>query len=312
MAVLYTPHFIQFFDNNGDPLSGGKLYTYSAGTTTPKDTYTTAAASVSNTNPVVLDSAGRAVVFLSGSYKLRLEDSLGNLIKETDNVTAFSTQSSTVDDIVSNFISATPVFADNFIFADVSDSNTTRRSALSNIVASTSEIVSGGSDKLVSASNLRLTTPTIGGSVATTSGASVDISTAIPSGVRSIMLWFKGVSSSGTSNWIIQLGSASFTTSGYVSNGSRPSVLSSTSTAGILALVSPVAAETATGCVTLNLVNSVSNEWHGASSMCLNGANGTSSSGGYVSLSGAIDRIRITTVGGADTFDSGSIFINYV
>jgi hypothetical protein len=63
MAVLYTPHFIQFFDDNGDPLANGKLYTYAAGTTTPKATYTTAAATVANANPIVLDSAGRAVAF---------------------------------------------------------------------------------------------------------------------------------------------------------------------------------------------------------------------------------------------------------
>jgi hypothetical protein len=90
MAVLYTQHFAQFFDDNGDPLASGKLYTYAAGTTTPKATYTTAAGAVENTNPVILDSAGRAVIFLSGSYKFTLTDSLDNVIKTTDNVTAFT------------------------------------------------------------------------------------------------------------------------------------------------------------------------------------------------------------------------------
>ena len=89
-AVLYTPHFIQFFDDNGDPLSGGLLYTYYAGTTTPKATYTTEAADVQNANPVVLDSSGRAVVFISGSYRFDLKDSSGTLIKTTDNVTSFT------------------------------------------------------------------------------------------------------------------------------------------------------------------------------------------------------------------------------
>lgn len=134
MAVLYTPHFVQFFNSNGDPLNGGKLYTYAAGTTTPKATYTTEAGSVANANPVVLDSAGRAVVFLTGSYKFRLEDSLGNLIRETDNVTAFSTQASTVDNIVANFTEAVVVAADSFIFADASDSNATRRDTIQGIL----------------------------------------------------------------------------------------------------------------------------------------------------------------------------------
>jgi hypothetical protein len=100
MAVLYTPHFIQFFDDNGDPLANGKLYTYTAGTTTPKSTYTTAAATVANANPIVLDSAGRAVAFLDGSYKFRLETSASVLVRETDNVSAFTTSAVTIDSIL--------------------------------------------------------------------------------------------------------------------------------------------------------------------------------------------------------------------
>lgn len=90
MPVLYTPHFVQFFDDNGDPLSGGKLYTYAAGTTTLKATYTTAAGTIENANPIVLDSAGRAALFISGSYKFTLTDSSDVLIRTTDNVTAFT------------------------------------------------------------------------------------------------------------------------------------------------------------------------------------------------------------------------------
>lgn len=49
----------QFFDNNGVPLAGGKIYTYAAGTTTPLTTYTARDGTVPNTNPIILDSAGR-------------------------------------------------------------------------------------------------------------------------------------------------------------------------------------------------------------------------------------------------------------
>ena len=49
----------QFFDNNGVPLSGGKIYTYEAGTTTPLATYTSSAGNTAHTNPIVLDAAGR-------------------------------------------------------------------------------------------------------------------------------------------------------------------------------------------------------------------------------------------------------------
>ena len=49
----------QFFDNNGVPLAGGLLYTYSAGTTTPIVTYTSNSGSIANPNPIVLDASGR-------------------------------------------------------------------------------------------------------------------------------------------------------------------------------------------------------------------------------------------------------------
>lgn len=67
-AVVYTPHFIQFLDNNNNPLSGGKLYTYAAGTTTPKPSYTTAAGDIENTNPVELDSYGGETCIFVGVF----------------------------------------------------------------------------------------------------------------------------------------------------------------------------------------------------------------------------------------------------
>ena len=82
----------------------------------------------------MLDSAGRAVVFLTGSYKFRLEDSLGNLIRETDNVTAFSTQDSTVDNIIANFTEDVIQSGDSVIFSDVSDSGNTKRDTVQGII----------------------------------------------------------------------------------------------------------------------------------------------------------------------------------
>jgi len=75
------------FDDNGDPLSGGLLYTYEAGTLTPKATYTDAGGLTPNSNPVVLDVSGQANVWLGdGGYKFVLKDSLGNTIFTTDNI----------------------------------------------------------------------------------------------------------------------------------------------------------------------------------------------------------------------------------
>ena len=77
MSAYLSPVLKQrFFDSNGNPLSGGLLYTYSAGTTTPKVTYTTQAASAANTNPIVLDSEGECDIWLiPGNYKFALHDS---------------------------------------------------------------------------------------------------------------------------------------------------------------------------------------------------------------------------------------------
>ena len=78
---------LQFFDNNGNPLVGGKLFTYAAGTTTPQTTYTDATATTPNTNPIILDSRGEANVWLSAtSYKFVLTDASDATIWTVDNI----------------------------------------------------------------------------------------------------------------------------------------------------------------------------------------------------------------------------------
>lgn len=103
MAVLYTPHFIQFFDDDGEPLSGGKLYTYQAGTTAPKATFTTADGDVESANPIILDAAGRATLFLTGSYKFTLTDSNDVLVRTTDDITAFTATAEEADAFFQSF-----------------------------------------------------------------------------------------------------------------------------------------------------------------------------------------------------------------
>lgn len=62
-------------DSNGDPYSGGKLYTYEVGTSTPKTTYLDRALTTPNDNPIILDSRGDCIVYVSGTVKLLLHDS---------------------------------------------------------------------------------------------------------------------------------------------------------------------------------------------------------------------------------------------
>lgn len=78
---------MQFFDANGEPLVGGKLYTYAAGTTTPLATYTDSTGATANTNPVILDSRGEAAVWCDDSeYYMELTDSTDVLIWTADNI----------------------------------------------------------------------------------------------------------------------------------------------------------------------------------------------------------------------------------
>lgn len=70
----------QFFDSNGQPLAGGSVYMYVPGTTTPKNTWQDAGLTVLNSNPVILDAAGRAQIWGSGQYRQVVYDVNGNLI----------------------------------------------------------------------------------------------------------------------------------------------------------------------------------------------------------------------------------------
>ena len=74
LPVMPNPK-VQFFTGNA-PLAGGKVYTYEANTSTPKATYADAEGVTMNSNPVILDSEGRASIYLSGTYKTIVTDSL--------------------------------------------------------------------------------------------------------------------------------------------------------------------------------------------------------------------------------------------
>lgn len=88
----------QFFDNNGSPLVGGQLFVYTAGTTTPATTWTDNSGATANTNPIVLDSAGRTTneIWLDGGlvYKFVLKTSASVLIGTYDNIPAIATSAS--------------------------------------------------------------------------------------------------------------------------------------------------------------------------------------------------------------------------
>lgn len=148
--------------------------------------------------------------------------------------------------------------------------------------------------------------------VASTSGTSIDF-TSIPSWVKRITVMFNGVSTSGTSNLLIQLGTSSgVTNTGYLSYSAR------LGTSGISGGVNyttgfGISAATATYVMTgATIISFFSGNTWVANGMYAETttAIGLPLSGG-VSLAATLDRVRITTVGGTDTFDAGTINIMY-
>jgi len=148
---------------------------------------------------------------------------------------------------------------------------------------------------------------------ASTSGTSIDF-TGIPSWVKRITVMFNGVSTSGTSVIQIQIGSTTFTTTGYVS--SAGAVNSGTgqagSTTGFALTSGTAAASSQSGAITLSLLNTSTYNWVSSGTLQYTTTTGAMyMSAGTITLSGVLDRVRITTVGGTDTFDAGSINIMY-
>lgn len=90
-AVLLPPGEQQYFDNNGNPLAGGSVYYYSPNTTTFQTTWQNPTQTIVNTNPVILDGAGRAIIYGVGTYRQVVYDALQNLI--WDQLTSSGTSS---------------------------------------------------------------------------------------------------------------------------------------------------------------------------------------------------------------------------
>lgn len=147
-----------------------------------------------------------------------------------------------------------------------------------------------------------------------TSGTSIDF-TGIPSGIKRIIVSFSGVSTSGTNNILFQLGtSGGIETTGYLGSGTVGANAASPSvnlfTVGF-GLLGASAANVYHGQLVLTLVSSSSNTWAASGNLALSNAAAYLFTAGNKALVGTLDRVRITTVGGTDTFDAGVINIQY-
>ena len=151
-----------------------------------------------------------------------------------------------------------------------------------------------------------------GTAVATTSGTVADF-TSIPSWVKRITVMLQGVSTSGTSNLQIQLGTGAgptYTTSGYL--GSAVSTTGATTAnyaSGLLIASNTAAARVYHGTVTI--LNISGNSWAASGIVGFSDSGGGNWSAGSIAMGGAVTALRVTTVGGTDTFDAGSINILY-
>lgn len=155
---------------------------------------------------------------------------------------------------------------------------------------------------------------TLGTAQATTSGTAIDF-TGIPSWVKRISVIFDGVSTSGTSPVIVQLGdSGGVETSGYLGATALAQVSTSGSgglSSGFTTDGNGTLASTYTRHGVITILNISSNIWVAQGCVGEPTIQRVGFVGGSKSLSGVLDRIRITTDNGTDTFDAGSVNIMY-
>jgi len=177
---------------------------------------------------------------------------------------------------------------------------TTASNFTQTLPAGTGTIVVSGQNSAITAS----------AAVASTSGTSIDF-TSIPTWVKRITVMLNGVSTNGTTAVTLQIGSGSYTTSGYTFNRG---VITGTNTTSLASSTTGFEAQGINAATVRNaiytLTNITGNTW-----MCsLNGSNSdvgfVYTGTGFIALGGVLDRLRVYA-GGTDTFDAGSINILY-
>ena len=178
-----------------------------------------------------------------------------------------------------------------------------------------------GTDVTQTLTNKTLTSPVIEGTptgvgvltsgtvVASTSGTSIDF-TGIPSWVKRITVMFQNISTSGSSNLLIQLGdSGGIEATGYLGSGNNSAVGSANYTTGFGSNLLNTLTATLQAVITVQNIDG--NSWIASGTLSRSDAAAVGTTTGSKSLSATLDRIRITTVNGTDTFDAGSINIFY-
>jgi len=149
--------------------------------------------------------------------------------------------------------------------------------------------------------------------IATTSGTSHEY-TSIPAWVKKITIMFSGVSTNGTSIVLIQMGdSGGYETSGYLGSASyaTTAVGAANHSSGFQLATGAAAGDLIHGLLTLALLDASSNTWVISGTLGRSDITATYTLAGSKALSAALDRVRLTTAGGTDTFDAGTFNISW-
>ena len=197
-------------------------------------------------------------------------------------------------------ISAGGLPDDCIVTADIADNNVT-----------TSKIADANITPAKLAQPLTLETAKAWNWNGLTTNTSLDF-TSIPSWVKRVTVMFAGVSTDGASNPLFQLGADSVQSSGYLCASGVISTTNTTNAANYttgFGILSGAGANVIHGSCTFSLIGS--NVWAWSMTMGLSTNTNPFYGAGSVTLSGTLDRVRITTVNGTDTFDAGTINIMY-
>jgi hypothetical protein len=335
--------FGPYFNSSGS-LYTLKIYHYAAGTTTLKDGYTTRTKSATVAQPLESDSAGVASAYWDGIYKFRVDGSTdgvnystiytwdnvsvldNNPVGEGDSITSGTTLTLGTDGDVFHVTGSTGPIADisgtqprvTLIF----DSTPTLTHSASLVLSTAADLTVSASDVLEFVNDgsgvwrqvertAMIAQKTL---AASTSGTAVSF-TSIPSGVRRVTVIFSGVSTNGTDPLLIQLGDSggiedtSYAgASNMVTNGSATA--GATSTAGLL-IQSASAANIFHGAAVFNLINKATFAWVGHATFALSNAASNVVSACTKSLTTELTQLQITTTGGTNTFDNGTINVIY-
>lgn len=311
-GLIFSPK-LQFFDANGNPLVGGKLYTYAAGTTTPLATYTDDTGTVLAANPIVLDSRGECSVWLSDDkYKFELRTAGDATVWTVDDVNApaFVLTNSTGLPLDTGTAGILPISKGGtgfntaqLAFTALKQNATTTDTGVVEI-ATNAEAQAGTSTTVVlTPANLLAANVVASTVTATTSGTSVTLTGTIPSTAKRVTVVLDQVSTSGTSPVLVQLGTSGpvWVTSGYSGTADNAYGTPTAYTAGVGVERTAAAAGSRSGILVLTKITA--NTWVAS----YTGTNGTDMCLGAsrVALAAALTNVRLTTVGGTDTFDAG-------